>query len=140
MDSIDLDYTDYILFPDAGAQKRYKGLLKKCDLIPLVAEKVRDFKTGEIIGLEILGAKDLDEARVLILDDLCSAGGSFYYSAMALKEINAGSVYLAITHCENTIHKGKLLSGNEIERIFTTNSILTQGHKKIEILNVIEGE
>lgn len=130
---LELNFTklDYILYPDAGAQKRYSKLFEGFNV--LVANKIRDFETGEITGLEIQGCNDLNNGRVMIVDDLCSAGGSFYYSALALKKVNAGDIYLSVTHCEDTIHKGKLLDGDEVKRIYTTNSILTIPHDKISI-------
>ena len=123
----------YVYFPDEGASKRYKRDYEGCKI--LVGSKVRDFSTGEIKGIKVEGADDLKGAKVIIVDDLCSAGGTFYHSALALKKVGAGDVYLVVTHCENTIHKGKLLSGDEIKHIYTTDSILTINHEKITILN-----
>lgn len=133
-----LNSDTYIFFPDEGAKKRYGKQMTTAMRI-ITANKVRDFKTGEIKGLEIQGAEDLQGNSVVIVDDLCSAGGSFYYSALALKEKGAGDIYLAVTHCENTIHKGKLLNTDLIKEIYTTDSILTQSHKKIKIFEIHKG-
>jgi len=123
----------YIYFPDAGAEKRYSKLFNRNQI--LVGSKKRDFNTGVINGIKVEGSDNINGKKVIIVDDLCSAGGTFYYSALALKEINAGDIYLVVTHCENTIHKGKLLEGNEIKHIYTTDSILTIPHEKITIVN-----
>lgn len=127
--------TDYIYFPDAGADKRYSKLIKGYKT--LVGFKKRDFKTGDILGLEIFGDTDLNGARVVIIDDLSSAGGTFYFGAKKLKEIGAGDIYLVVTHCEDTIHKGELLKTDYIKQIFTTNSILTMTHEKIKVMRIL---
>ena len=75
-----------------------------------------------------------DDSNILIIDDICSKGGTFYHSAKRLKEAGAANIYLYITHCENTIHEGELLNSDLIKHIYTTDSILTKTHEKITIL------
>ena len=72
---------------------------------------------------------------MLIIDDICSKGGTFYHSAKKLKELGAKNIYLYISHCENTILQGDLLTSGLIERVFTTDSIFTKSHEKIEVMN-----
>ena len=72
--------------------------------------------------------------KVLIVDDICSKGGTFYYSAKALKELGAEKVYLYISHCEHSIFEGELLKSDLVEKVFTTNSIFTREHEKVEVL------
>lgn len=73
---------------------------------------------------------------MLIIDDICSKGGTFYHSAKKLKELGANKIYLYVSHCENTIYAGELLKDNGlIEKIFTTDSILTDlTSPKIELV------
>lgn len=73
---------------------------------------------------------------ILIVDDICSKGGTFYYSAKKLKEAGVGKIYLYVTHCENTIYEGELLKNNGlIEKIYTTDTILTNLESpKIELV------
>lgn len=124
----------YMFYPDEGAGKRYSGM------IPLpyaFGIKRRDWKTGRIDGLDVHG--DIDSIRgrtILIVDDICSKGGTFYFSAKKLKELSAGRIYLYISHCENTILEGDLLTSGLIERVYTTNSIFTKDHKLIEIIEL----
>ena len=72
---------------------------------------------------------------VLIVDDICSKGGTFYYSAKELKELGAKEVYLYISHCENSIFEGELLTGDWVDKVFTTDSIFAGEHEKVEVFN-----
>ena len=72
--------------------------------------------------------------KVLIVDDICSRGGTFYHSAKALKNLGAGEIYLYVSHCENSILEGDLLTSNLVEKVFTTNSIFTKQHEKITVM------
>lgn len=120
------DNIDYIVFPDAGAQKRYSSMhVKK----PLVGFKHRNFETGKIESLEIVGQVDKitpRPAKAIIVDDLSSYGGTFVATADALREQGISEVYLLVAHAENSIFKGKLFE--HVDKVFTTDSILTN-HK-----------
>ena len=125
-----------MFYPDEGAGKRYSGM------IPLpyaFGIKKRDWKSGKILGLDVAGdTESIAGKNILIVDDICSKGGTFYFSAMKLKELGAKNVYLYVTHCENTIFEGELLKGDLIQRIFTTNSVLTETHELIDITDLKE--
>lgn len=114
---------DYLFFPDAGAQKRYS---KVEGYKQIVGYKDRDFATGRIKSLDVVGLKgDLSESKVVIIDDLCSYGGTFDLSATKLKELGAQEIYLIVAHCEKVVRQGKLLHPDHpITKIFTTNSII----------------
>ena len=123
-----------MFYPDEGAMKRYS------DMIPLpyaFGIKKRDWKTGVIEGLDVAGATDqIANKKILIVDDICSKGGTFYHSAKKLKELGAKEIYLYVTHCENTVLEGELLKGDLINKMFTTNSIFTKEHEKIEVIEL----
>lgn len=126
--------TDYLFFPDAGAQKRYS---KVKGYKQLVGFKSRDFQTGEIQSLDIVGTVPAVPFKVIIVDDLCSYGGTFIRSAEKLREIGASPVYLLVGHCEKSIHQGKILTTDLIDKVFTTNTILDQaGHDKIQLFEI----
>jgi ribose-phosphate pyrophosphokinase len=63
-----------------------------------------------------------------------SRGGTFFHSAKKLKEMGAAEIYLYITHCENTILEGEVLTSGLVEKVYTTKSIFTKKHEKIEVL------
>ena len=127
---------DVIYFPDEGACKRYADLacIKKYGLPVIFGIKKRDFATGKILGLDVVSDIDLKEKKVLIVDDICSAGGTFKFSAMKLKELGASDVTLYVSHCEDNIQNGDLLKTDLISKIYTTDSILHISDPKIQII------
>lgn len=120
-----------MFYPDEGAGKRYSGMIT---LPYAFGIKKRDWATGKIKGLDVAGDTDnIAGKNILIVDDICSKGGTFYFSAKRLKELGAKNIYLHITHCENTIFEGDILSGGLVKKIYTTNSIITKKHEMIEV-------
>lgn len=119
-------------YPDEGAMKRYSGLI---NLPYAFGIKRRNWETGKIEGLDVAGAVDqIADKDILIVDDICSRGGTFYHSAKKLKELGAKDIYLYVSHCENTVLEGELLDGDLIKKVFTTDSIFTKSHEKVEVL------
>lgn len=130
----DINSNDMIAFyPDEGAMKRGTDYLSGPYAFGI---KKRDWDTGEILGLEVMNKEVVANRDILIIDDICSRGGTFLYSAKKLKELGANKIYLYITHCENTILKGELLTSGLIEKVYTTDSIFTEEHEKIEVIKL----
>lgn len=122
-----------LFYPDEGAMKRYSAMFDRPYVFGM---KKRNWTNGQIQGLEVLGQSELVQgSKVLIVDDICSKGGTFYHSAKALKELGAAEIYLYVSHCENSILNGELIQSDLVERVYTTNSIFTGNHKKIEVLD-----
>ena len=121
-----------LFFPDEGAMKRYSSFSK---LPYSFGIKKRDWETGKIEGLDIIGPSVADK-NILIIDDICSKGGTFVRAAKALKEAGAKNIYLYVSHCEDTIFRGEVF--NYIEKVYTTDSIFppSMQTEKIEILKV----
>jgi ribose-phosphate pyrophosphokinase len=130
----DYDF-DVIFFPDEGACKRYKdmGAIKELGLPIAFGIKNRDWKTGEILNLDVMGAY-VKAKKVLIIDDICSKGFTFYYSGMKLRELGASDVRLYVTHCEDTIRGGKILDTDVVSKVYTTDSICHYDGDKIEFV------
>lgn len=125
----------YFVFPDAGAQKRYCKEVK--DGKYLTGFKVRDFKTGRIKSLEIIGEKPEKPFKALIVDDLCSRGGTFMLTAEKLKEMGATDIRLLVAHCEDTIHEGDIFKTDLISKVYTTDSILKNfDNEKLEVIRL----
>ena len=127
-----LDKIDVLYFPDEGACKRYSDILAPLGLLVAFGIKKRDWKTGKILGLNVVTPIDLTGKNILIIDDICSRGTTFVKSAEKLKELGAGKIALYVTHCENTINYGDVLKNNGlIDIVYTTNSIFRgeESHK-----------
>lgn len=123
---------DYIYFPDAGAQKRYASQF--ADYKQIVGFKTRDFKTGMITDLKVLGDMDSQDFKVMMIDDLCSGGFTFKLSADTLRELGAKEVYLCVAHIEDTIQRGFLLQEDSpVDKIYTTDSILNIIDDRIQL-------
>jgi len=115
---------DVLYYPDSGAQKRYNDILAFLGLPFAYGIKNRDWKTGNILGLNVVTPVDLTRKNVLIVDDICSRGTTFVKSAEKLKALGVNNISLYVTHCEDTIVSGDVLKNNGlIDKVYTTNSI-----------------
>lgn len=126
---------DCIFYPDNGALKRYTEILTFNNKEIIYGNKKRNLQTGNIEKFEVVGSSDLTGKTVLIVDDLCSRGGTFMASAKALRELGAKRVILYVSHCENTIHSGELLNSELINKVYTTDSIIrSEQREKITLV------
>ena len=123
---------DLIFYPDEGAMKRYSAV---APMEYAFGVKRRSWETGKIEGLDVIGDPEKIKGKtILIVDDICSRGGTFFHSAKKLKEMGAGDIYLYITHCENTILDGDVLNSGLIKKVYTTESIFTKKHEKVYVI------
>lgn len=130
---------EVLFFPDEGAMKRYAGDHK---LPYAFGIKKRDWETGKIEGLDIMNEEAIKNKRVLIVDDICSRGGTFYHSANALHKAGAANIELFVTHLEETVLEGEMWLGMEldtspIKRIHTANPLFNLEKYKNTIDNKI---
>lgn len=83
-----------VVCPDAGAEKKIMKLEKPY----IMATKVRDVKTGNIIKTEV-HSKTKPNGHYIIVDDICDGGRTFIELAKTLKhEHGAREVDLYVTH------------------------------------------
>ncbi|MGH1338537.1 MAG: ribose-phosphate diphosphokinase [Aureispira sp.] len=110
-----------LIAPDGGALKKiYKLAAHLEGAYPVVeCSKSRDVRTGKLSGFKVF-ADNLQGADCLIVDDICDGGGTFMGLATALKEKNAGRLYLAVSH--GIFSKGLEQLSQHFEQIFTTNA------------------
>lgn len=115
-------YDDLVLFyPDEGAMKRYS---EHSQFPYAFGIKNRNWKTGKIESLQIFNRGLVNNKDILIVDDICSKGGTFYHSAKALQEAGARKIYLCVSHAENTMVDGAMYNTpGLIEHIFTADTI-----------------
>lgn len=129
----------YLFFPDDGAAKRYGPVYNFRPY--LNGKKNRDWATGVINGLTVenpMGLKDdFNGKHIIIIDDICSRGGTFMHAAAALKNMGFAKIDLCISHCEKTIFAGKLLSADSpVNHIYTTDSIFKGEHDKVSVMGL----
>lgn len=127
-------YQEQVLFfPDEGAMKRYSEFTTSPYTFGV---KKRRWEDGQILGLQIMNPEIVKDKHVLIVDDICSRGGTFYHSAKALKDAGAADIGLYITHCENTILQGEVFTSGLFKRVYTTDSLVHCDELKEKLIYV----
>lgn len=125
-----------VFYPDEGSMKRYSDMINMPYAFGI---KKRDWETGKILGLDIMNAELIKDKNVLIIDDICSRGGTFLHSAKALKAAGANRIFLYVTHAEKTMVEGEMYNDPDlVERIYTTDSIFNiewDDRNKVTIVN-----
>lgn len=111
-----------ICFPDESAEKRFGYLLEDYPEF-ITLEKERDFETGKINSTRIAKstASDLENKKILIVDDICSYGGTFLNAIKTIKDEYAQNqdpqmmdsaklptFFLVVTHLEKAFYHGDL--------------------------------
>lgn len=117
----------WFVFPDKGAAKRYNA-----DDYPnvIICEKVRDFATGKIQQIKAHIEKQTTtpekNAPIIIIDDLCSYGGTFVGAINAIEndlKIKSKNNWLIVTHAEEAMMEANV--PNTFGKVFSTDSIAT---------------
>ena len=108
-----------LVFPDSGAGKRYFGF---SDAHPvLFGIKNRDFDTGKIGDVQFPEVIPALGSRALIVDDLCSRGGTFTQAAKRLRDMGFAEVHLAVTHVEPAGYNTEMTLS--LDHIYHTDTI-----------------
>jgi ribose-phosphate pyrophosphokinase len=105
MNAVDQCQAEVFFYPDEGAMKRYSDMVTGPYAFGI---KRRRWDDGKILGLDVINAEAVKDKDVLIVDDICSRGGTFLHSARALKEAGAKNIYLYVSHLEKTVFDGEL--------------------------------
>lgn len=115
-----------IVAPDAGANKKIDNLAKALGGTRVVrADKSRDVVTGALIPRSCkVFADTLEGQTCLIVDDICSKGGTFKPLATELRRLGAVDVYLVVSHDEGVSDHESLKEAG-ITKVITTNSRTT---------------
>lgn len=126
---------DYFLIsPDAGANKKVEGLaefltatLENKPTSVIRADKKRDMSTGKLVPGQciIYAAPDqLKGKACVIVDDICSKGGTFMALAKELKATHGvGDITLVVSHYEG-VADPEALSAAGISTVHTTTSLI----------------
>ena len=133
-----------VYFPDAGAYKRYKDLTAISNYPKVYGEKIRNWQTHRIEGLNVVtNGTDLKGKSVLLIDDIISYGGTFYHSVLKLKELGADKIYIYASHVENAMidtERGtliKLIDDGTVTMLYTTDSIFKAENNEGRNINLI---
>ena len=90
---------DYLVSPDAGANKKVFALSQSTKIPMIRADKIRDTATGNIIDTQVYTTKEqIEGKRLLIVDDICAGGRTFKELAQKLKSIANCNIDLYVTH------------------------------------------
>ena len=76
----------------------------------------------------------MGDRNILIVDDICSRGGTFTRAAELLKNAGAKEIFLYVSHCEATIFRGNILTDGLISHVFTTDGIFRGKHDKVTVV------
>lgn len=137
---IDIYKPDYIFYPDKGAAKKYPEVLSNINIPYFFGAKTRDLENkGRIKEYELVDAPDLNDKKVLIIDDICCLGSTAYNAAVLMKEQGASEVAFYISHCENGIFAGILLKSDDkgyaVDKIYTADTmLLDKEHENIVVV------
>lgn len=129
------DFDDpLVISPDEGASKKIRQTLKDTDVNYIQGEKTRDPGTGKITDFKVDKLEEVKDRDLLIVDDICSMGGTF----LGLKEVllsgEPNSISLAVTHYDGLEGQDRMLQN--FEKVYATtlhkvyNGILTKSYKE----------
>lgn len=124
---------DTIVLTDKGGLKRYGNLTKKV----VYFNKIRDLQTGLIIKHEIVG-KLKQNSKCIIVDDIISTGDTILNVAKYLKSQGFKDIYIMCGHYEKNKYNKRLINCNDIQKIYSTNSLSRRGNKKLKLFDVKE--
>ncbi len=110
----------HLIIPDAGAAKKALKLAQRLGSQSVIkCDKEREVSTGKLSEFSVYH-DDLKGNDCYIVDDICDGGGTFIGLAKALKEKNAGKLYLVVSH--GIFSDGLEKLSRYFELIHTTNS------------------
>lgn len=126
---------DILIAPDLGA-------MNKCQIIKdayfykelLVANKVRDPKTGQILSYSLNG--EVQGKACVVVDDIIDGGGTFILLGKSLKEMGAKTVTLIATH--GIFSKGTKVVTKWYDSVYVTNSYHSNREGLIDGVNYIK--
>lgn len=109
-----------VIAPDKGAVARATDFARKIGVPVIIADKTRDFLTGELDGFTCPNLQDGD--NYLVVDDICDGGGTFNGLADVIKK-QAPNVMLDLFVSHGIFSKGFTELHKRFDMIFTTNSL-----------------
>lgn len=134
---------DVLFLPDKGAYAKYTEILKSVPVAinrpVMYGQKIRNLKeNGKLIGYAIINDENivLKDKKVLIIDDICSFGGTALNAAKKLKEQEVKEVGFYIAHAEYCIGGGDVFKTDLIDKVYTTTTLLKHDYHN----GIMEGD
>lgn len=129
---LELNFKDeeYICFVDKGSRQKYGNLGKN----HIHFEKTRSLQTGLINKHTLVGS--FNGKRLILVDDIISSGDTIISCLNLLpKEID---VYIICGHLENNIYNKRLFDCKQVKKIYSSNSLTKNSHKKLKLFDIKE--
>lgn len=129
---------DVVVAPDLGSIKMARGYSGGLSGHLAIVDK-RRLDSENVEGSVVIG--DVSGKTVILVDDICSTGGTLFNAAKTCLDAGAKEVYAAITHalCGEAIFKK--LDNSPIKKIFFSDSIPGTEkwqHPKVEVVGIAE--
>ena len=118
-DDVRIENPCILVAPDAGAAKKiydFSGDLTVKDVI--IANKVRDLKTGEIVKTEIPDYNAKPGETFWIIDDICDGGRTFIELAKVMREKYGKEITINLYTTHGFYSKGKEVILDVIDNIY----------------------
>ena len=126
---------DFFVLPDKGAVTRYQDKIGYDRII--VIEKVRNPISCSIDDMFLKQGEIRPGSKYIIMDDLCSKGGTALGAAKILKKNGAGAVFVAVSHLEEAALEGDLLKPESpVTRLYAPKSFTSKPHPKVKYVDI----
>tara|TARA_Y100000748_G_scaffold192717_1_gene161360 strand:- start:3204 stop:4166 length:963 start_codon:yes stop_codon:yes gene_type:complete len=123
-----------VLSPDIGSNKLSQAYAKKLGIgFALIDKRRNSHNQSEVAHL----VGNLDDRHVLIIDDMIDTAGTISNAAKVAKEKGALSVTVAATHGVLSGESIKKLSGDDIDKVFLSDTVEIPENKKFEKLTIV---
>ncbi len=124
-----------VVSPDVGSNRMARKFAEDLKVDLAIVDKRRvsanEVETGAVIG-------DVKGKNVILVDDICSTGGTLKAAAKACKHAGAKSVQVCVSH---GLLMGGPLESEEIDHVYLTNTVSPNAafhHPKVTVLSVAE--
>ncbi len=128
-----------IIYPDEGIAKECRGV---SDVLNVDCDGFSKFRkeANRIDKMKFLGGdSDSIKGKVcVVIDDQCDTGGTLEKCASNLIARGARKVFVLITHYIGSGDAVQILQNSEIEKFFTTNSLVIPESRKFEKLDIYD--
>lgn len=115
----------YLVSPDVGALKKIFTISKKTNLPVVLAGKVRDVKTGEILStkVDLSNVDNTSNPTFIIVDDICDGGKTFIEIAKEIRAVYGRNCEIKLVVTHGIFSKGLTVFSGLIDKIYACNNM-----------------